>query len=248
MKLVSVKRHCIFEYVRPSREVVDDIVVNIRQDPEFRRKYYAFTCLRYHSDRARLFCGTTNFGNDLLQAFDPETGSFESMKYADFGEKYEIKIHRALELGEDGMIYGATSALHDVDERAEAPGGKVFRFDPNSRQYECLCIPQPHDYIQTMSLDPKRQMIYGMSYPVFSFFAYSVKRREVVYQQFMRSITHIGAVDDDGGYWGTWGNGHRLFRYDPDSNRVRFFRRGLPTGCDSLMYANLDVVYTRPLL
>ena len=79
-------------------------------------------------------------------------------------------------------------------------------------------------------------MIYGMSYPVFNFFAYSIDRKKVVYSQFMQSITHIAAVDDDGGYWGTWGYGHHLFRYDPKDNAVKFFDHGLPSKCESLMY------------
>jgi hypothetical protein len=237
VKLLSVQAHCLVPYVRPAATVVDEIVRDIRKDSEFRTKYHAFTCVRYHARHKRLFCGTTNFGNDLLQSFDPETGRFQSMRYQDFGEPYEIKIHRALDLGDDGMLYGATSSLHDVDERQTAPGGKVFRFDPATRTFQCLCIPKPHDYIQTTTLDSARRMIYGMTYPVFDFFAYSIAQQKVVYRQFMRSITHIGAVDDAGGYWGTWGGGHRFFRYDPATNDVTFFRHGLPSGCHSIMYA-----------
>jgi len=237
MRIASVKAHWIVPYERPSATTVDDIARDIRKDPDFRNKYFAFTCLCYHPQQKRLFCGTTNFGNHLLYAFDPQSGQFDDLGYADFGEMYEIKIHRALDLGDDGMLYGATSCLHGVDERLQAPGGKVFRFDPTAGKFECLCIPKPNDYIQTTTLDAKRGMIYGMTYPVFDFFAYSIAKNEVVYRQFMQSITHIGAVDDAGGYWGTWGHGHNFFRYDPGSNAVEFFRHGLPSGCDSLMYA-----------
>ena len=236
MKLVSVKAHSLTQYVRPTSTVVDDIARQIRKDAEFRKGYYAFTCLRYHPQRRLLYCGTTSFATDLLYSFDPATGRLESMNYAEFGEQYEVKIHRGLELGDDGMLYGATSLLHDVSERHQAPGGKVFRFDPTSGKFECLCIPAPPDYIQTITLDSRRGMIYGMTYPVFDFFAYSLDKDEVVYRRYMGSITHIGAVDDDGGYWGTWGSAHNLFRYDPATNEVNFIDHGLPTGCESLMY------------
>ena len=236
MKLANVKAHCLVPYVRPTKETVDDIARSIRQDPDFRNKYHAFTCLQWHPELKRLFCGTTSFANDLIQSFDPATGQFESMRYQDFGEMYEIKIHRALDLGNDGMLYGATSSLHDVDERDQAPGGKIFRFDPKTRQYELLCIPKPHDYIQTTTLDSQRGMIYGFNYPVFNFFAYSLAKGKVVFQQYMGSITHISAVDDDGGYWGTWGHAHKLFRYDPATNELTYHKTELTSGCDSLMY------------
>jgi len=236
MKLKSVKAHCLVEYQRSTSTVIDDAARAIRKDPGFRQKFHAFTCMVYDANRKLLFCGTTNFANDLLQAFDPATGRFECMGYPDFGETYEIKIHRALDLGDDGMLYGATSCLHDVDERHRGPGGKVFRFDPQRRRFDLLCIPKAHDYIQTITLDSKRRMIYGMNYPVFEFFAYSIDKNEVVYSQYMGSITHIGAVDDEGGYWGTWGYHHKLFRYDPATNEIDFLAHGLPTGCHSLMY------------
>jgi len=200
--------------------------------------YYAFTSAVYHPRLNKLFCGTTNKHNDLLQSFDLETGEFESMGYADFAEPFEIKIHRSSCVGQDGNIYAATSALHDINKRPQAPGGRVFRFNPNTREYTLLTIPCKHDYIQTISLNWKRQIICGMSYPVFNFFAYDMRQDKVVYEQYMGSIAHIGAFDDKDGYWGTWGDRHCLFRYDPSSNAVQYFDHGFPVPCHSLMYKN----------
>lgn len=204
--------------------------------------YYAFTSVAYHPGLKKLFCGTTNRQNDLLHSFDPEDGTFESMNYAGFAEPYEIKIHRSSCIGEDGNIYAATSALHNIDKRPEAPGGKVFRFNPSTRKYSLLAIPCKHDYIQTISLNWKRRLICGMSYPVFKFFAYDISANEVVYEQYMGSISHIGAFDDQDGYWGTWGERHCLFRYDPSSNKVTYFQHGFPTPCHSLMYKHAGPV------
>jgi len=238
MQILEIKRHILSDYRRENTESIDDATADVSRNNAFRSRYYAFTCLLWHPGISKLICGHTNFANDLLHAFDPKTGRFESLGYASFAEKYEIKVHRGLALGGDGSVYAATSCLHGIDERLAAPGGKVFKWDPKTGKFTLLCVPCPPDYLQTMSLDYKRGMIYGMSYPVFNFFAYSMKENRVVYSQYMGSITHIGEVDDDGGYWGTWGHEHWLWRYDATANAVKFFRHGLPSKCESLMYPN----------
>lgn len=225
-------------YVKKITGVVDEAVAQLANQEEFKQGYFAFTSLLYRPQDGLLYCGNTNFGNDLLRTFCLETHKFTSLHYQDFGEKFEIKIHRALELGADGKIYGATSCLHEADKRREGPGGKIFSYDPVTRKYECLCVPVQHDYIQTISLDNDRQMIYGFTYPVFEFFAFSLRNREVVYHQFMDSISHISAIDDDGGYWGTWSYLHKLFRYDPYENKVKFFDHGFPEKGGNRMYRN----------
>jgi hypothetical protein len=246
MQIKSITSRCFRPYKRKARNDLDSGTEFVKRDEEFRKNYYAFTCLLYHARPGKLFCGTTNFSNDILHSFDPVSKKFESLGYAEFTkDKYEIKCHRSLAIGKDGKIYGATSCLHHVNERLQAPGGKIFRYDTQTQKFETLCIPKPHDYIQTISLDPLREMIYGFTYPVFEFFAYSIPENKVRYIQYMGSIPHLSAIDDEGGYWGTWGDEHRFFRYDPDENRVRFFEHGLPNKCQSLMYKNagpLDMV------
>ena len=236
MKIREVRRHVLSDYRRPQRMEADADARSLRDDRDFRERYYAFTCMLYHPRLEALICGHTNFANDLLHVFDLRTRSFRSLGYAGFAEKYEIKVHRGLELAGDGSVYGATSCLHDVSERLDAPGGKVFRWDPSTGAFSLVSIPCPPDYIQTISLDWNRRMVYGMTYPVFNFFAASLESGEVAYSQYMGSITHIGAVDDDGGYWGTWGDRHRFFRYDPGTNAVSFLRAALDSPCESLMY------------
>jgi len=239
MKFSSVKRRFLTDYRRPDSADIDESTASIRSSEQYRTNYYAFTSLEWDGRTERLFCGTTNFANDLLYTYDPAGGQFESMNYRSIAERYEIKIHRGLCIGADGCVYGATSCLHGIDELSKGPGGKLFRFDPARRSYEVLGVPIPQLYIQTISLDSSRQMVYGMAFPVFEFFAFDIQRRRVVYRQYMGSISHVGAVDDEGGYWGTWlgkKSSHNLFRYDPAANEVRFFDHGFPTPCRSLMY------------
>jgi len=239
LKLAGVTKHGFSDYLRPDRRDLDQHASSVSADEEFRRGYYAFTSLAYSPQAGRLFCGTTNFGNDLLHSYDPASGGFASAGYGRIAERYEIKIHRSLALGGDGWLYGATSCLHGVKELAKGLGGKVFRYCPATGEYDVIAVPIPQLYIQTISLDWRRGMIYGMAYPVFEFFALDIARREVVYRQYMGSISHIGAVDPEGGYWGTWLSGtskHNLFRYDPAANEVKFFDHGFPTPCRNLMY------------
>ena len=225
-------------YDRKQTGRVDDAFSQLFEQQDFKDGYFAFTSLKFRPQDGLLYCGNTNFGNDLLRSFNLETKEFKSLHYQDFGEKFEVKIHRGLELGNDGLFYGATSCLHGPEKRLVAPGGKVFRYDPEKAEYKLLCIPKEHDYIQTISLDPEREMIYGFTYPVFEFFAYSIRENKVVYQQFMDSISHISAIDDHGGYWGTWSHRHNLFRYNPERNKIEFFAHGFPEKGGNLMYRN----------
>jgi len=240
MIIKSVTPRKLNEYKRKVKTDLDQDTEAVRRDESFRRDYYAFTCLAYHGPVGKLFCGTTNFRQDLLQAYDPATHEFECMRYQDFSkDEFEVKIHRSMALGNDGALYGAASCLYPEKYRLKAPGGKIFRFDYESRTFSLLSIPVKHDYIQTITLDARREMIYGFTYPVFNFFAYSIPDNDVKYIQYMGSIPHLSAVDDDGGYWATWGTRcHHFFRYDPDGNDVKFYDHGFPTKCRNLMYPN----------
>jgi len=111
----------------------------------------------------------------------------------------------------------------------EAPGGKILHIRPDSGKIEIIKIPCPPDYIQTISLDTARRLIYGFTYPVFRFFKYDLKSDEVRDFGYMGSIPHIMAIDDEGGIWATYSPYfHHLFRYDPDRDRLDFLKLSLP--------------------
>lgn len=238
MKVKNIHAHHFNDYRRKSADDLDQGVQRLLTDDDFKKNYYALTCLEYSPLHGKIFCGSTNFSLDLLQTFDPQTKRFESMRYQDFSnDNYEVKIHRSLAVDKDGSVIGATSCLYPESERLKAPGGRIFRFDYAKRTFETITIPQQHDYIQTISVDFERGLVYGFTYPVFCFFVYSMKEDRVIYSQYTGSIPHLSVIDDNGGYWGTWSmTKHHFFRYDPDRNEIDFFEHGFPTPCKNLMY------------
>jgi hypothetical protein len=208
------------------------------QTQEFKDNYIAFTCLLANPNDGLLYCGVTAFNNDILHVFDPGTGRFQSLGYQHVAEPFEIKVHRSLELASDGTIYGASACLHGLDQRREAPGGALFRYHPSGR-VEKLAVPVRYDYIQTISLDDSRGLIYGQTYPVFNFFVYHLGSGDTDDFGYLGSITHLSASDDDGCLWGTWDPvQHHLFKYDPARGDIVYFHHGLPDGASmaNIMY------------
>lgn len=200
-------------------------------DEDMRRNRVAFTSLLLNPNDELLYCGITAYDADIFYTFDPGSATFTSLNWADVGEQFEVKIHRSLCLHPNGAIYAATACLHDVRRRLEAPGGKIFSYDPSRKKYEVLATPCPPDYIQTITLDSERGLIYGFTYPVFKFFKYDMASRQVTNFDYIGSITHISALDDKGRLWGTWHpRSHNLFCYDPDADEITWFDHSVPNG------------------
>ena len=212
--------------------------LDFTSNEDWKNNLISFTSLAYHPERKTVICGMTSFNNDLMVEFDPASGSFKDLAYGREAEKFEIKIHRSLHLDRKGNAYGATACLHREDQRLEAKGGRIFYYDFEAGKYDFLGIPVPHDYIQTMTVDEERGLIYGVTYPVFEFFAFDIRSRTVRFRQYMGSAPHIMALDDKGGVWSTWNTRtHNLFRYDPDTNSVQYFNHSLMPGQGAdLMY------------
>ncbi len=225
MRIKRVRHYVLRDY--RTREHLSD-ATDFQRDAERRENYVAFTCLLPHPD-GRLYCGITAFNNDILHRFDPEMKRFESLNYARVAEKYEIKIHRSLELASDGTIYGASAGLLLCDERLAAPGGALFKLDPRSGAIVKLGIPAPHDYIQTITLDEARGLIHAQTYPCFRYVVHNLRSGAARDFGYLGSITHLSALDDAGGLWGTWDPArHWFFRYDPVADAIAWHRRGLP--------------------
>ncbi len=208
-------------------------------NPDWRRNLISTTSVLWHPQRRRLICGLTSFDTDLLYEFDPATEQFHSLDYPRLSEPFEIKIHRSLALQDDGSILGATACLHREDQRRQAPGGRIFRYDFAADRYEDLGRPVPPEYVQSIDVDAQRQLLYGFTYPVFNFFVYDLRRRAVRRVDYVGSIPHRTAVDVNGCVWGTWSNRtHHLFKYDPDADQITFFDHGIPgaAGEDGRMF------------
>ncbi len=197
-------------------------------NPDWRRNLISFTSLLYHPARKTIICGLTAFDTDLLYEFNPQTEVFSSLGFDRVSERFEIKIHRSLYLAGDDNLYGATACLHREDQRAEAPGGRLFRYDFRRESFDFLGRPVSHDYIQTIAVDETRGLIYGITYPVFEFFVFDLATRTTRYRQYVGSASHLMAIDDYGCIWSTWSQRtHHLFKYDPAVNKVCFFNHGL---------------------
>ena len=229
MAAISNVRYHILRDVTKKQILVDDTRA-ARTDPDVMDNRVAFVSLLTHPD-GNLYCGLTAFNHDIFSKWDPKAEKFTSLRYQDVAEEFEVKIHRSLALASDGTIYGATATLYTLDKRRQAPGGSIFRYHPTTGKIEKLCIPVPRDYPQTITLDEKRKLIYGMTQPVFTFFVYHIDTGEVENYDYMGSITHISCLDDDGCFWGTWDTvRHYLFKYDPRTREITYFNHGLPEG------------------
>ena len=160
----------------------------------------SFTSLLYHPETKLVYCGMTSWQNDLLQAFDPKSKTFRSLEFPKIADRFDVKVHRSMELDDDGKIVAAVAGLHQFPDRPEAPGGKIFTYDPASEQYEVLGIPSPPDYIQSIALDRRRRIVYGNGYPLRTEWRFDMHTREAVPMKWIAG--HKLRCDNEGYLWG----------------------------------------------
>ena len=197
-----------------------DAELHVHGETDVRAAGCSIVTVHYNPDDGLVYCGLTTGTNDLLWTYDPRTQQYASLGYGQVAEKYEVKIHRSL-VQDEGFIYGATACLHTDLERLEAPGGKLFRYDPRTRQYEVLAVPVPHEYIQTIAIDHKRKVIYGHTYPLRLLWSFDLKTRKVT-DLGIASVPDGLFCDRDGNVWGTVGRQAQLFKYNPDDGFTVF--------------------------
>jgi hypothetical protein len=244
-RLAKVKYHVLRDTKQST--VIDDLALfTPERNADVFENRIAFTCLLTHPD-GKVYCGITAMNADIFHRFDPATETFESLGYQSVSEPFEVKIHRSLELASDGTIYGASACLYSIDQRLQTTGGAIFKFHPRDGKIRKLAVPCPRDYIQTITLDERRGLIYGMTCPVLKFFVYDLKTGKVEDNDYLGSITHLGALDDAGCYWGTWDPvKHYLFKYDPAVRKIVYFHHSIPEGAkhSSIMYPGAGPVDT----
>jgi sugar lactone lactonase YvrE len=195
----------------------------IQEHDPWASQLIAFTSVLYEPGEGLIYCGLTSMNSDLLYTFDPNTAKFTSLNYhrAPGRERYDVKIHRSFAQDDDGTIYAATAGLQPHELRLQAPGGKVMRIDPKTKKIEVLGIPVPYDYIQTIALDQRRQVIYCNTYPVWQMAAFDLKTRKSTYLG-IGSLGHRAFCDQDGNVWGSFDDSRRLFKYNPDDGFTKF--------------------------
>ncbi|HNZ38082.1 MAG TPA: hypothetical protein P5179_06860 [Candidatus Latescibacteria bacterium] len=223
-------------FAHPMPEVYGDCadIRAITHDRTQSQKWISTTSTLFNPNDGLTYVGLTHLGGDLLWAYDPATGKSRSCGYLEIRGENEVKIHRSLELGPDGRIYGATAGLTDVKARLTSPGGQIWAYDPRTGVFESFGIPVPNDYVQHVTFDWKRRMAYGCTYPVPWFFAYDLEARETVFSAFTGALPHRSAVDRNGRVWSGYTNTadisgeNFLFFYDPDANALTWTDLHIP--------------------
>jgi len=206
---------------------------NARMAEEQKKYDIHFTGVAYDKRYPVVWCGFTSFIGDLLWTFDPKTKQFESKGFTAVREEQEIKIHRGLQVGPDGKLYFGTAALVNTQQRHDAPGGRLFSYDPGKDEYEFLGRPLEHDYIQTIDVDHKRGIIYGATYPVGRFFAWDIEKQKLLLDAHISHWPHQVCVDDQGQCWAAYSVAamspkSNLMKYNPDTGKLTWTDVSLP--------------------
>lgn len=218
-------------------------------DSQWRQGWISFDTVTWCPDDRQLYCGLNSLDGDLLYRFEPAHGDFTCLNTQRWTDRFDSKIHRNLLYNpQDKCFYFATSLLHDVDQQAQAKGGKLVKYDPAADSYDVLGIPAAMLYIQSLAADFERGLLYGFTYPAEAFFQFDLRTRRsdiLAYTgnaQFF-SQPHSPAVDGNGWVWGTYAETRawdeklsehpiRLFKYHPTGRRFVWFDRGLPRKAD----------------
>jgi len=181
-------------------------------------QFISFTSLLYHPQTKLVYCGLTSWKNDLLYSFDPKSKRFECLRFSRIADRFDVKIHRSFELDTDGKIVAAVAGLHSYAEHPEAPGGKLFTYDPQRDEYDVLGIPSPRDYIQSIALDRKRRIVYGNGYPLRTQWGFEMAERRAFPMKWIGG--HKLRCDNEGCLWGQSGERMRWPGINEEAERI----------------------------
>lgn len=230
--------------------------------PKWRDGWISFDCVLADDDRDVIWCGLTNFAGDIFYKFDRSQGVFTSMNFAAIGDRHDAKFHRSLTRGPAGELWAATALLHDVDRYMQAPGGALVRIDPATERIEIVARPFPHVYIQSITIDQERGLLYGQTFTPEFLFVFDLETHKTTCLGAIGSGIAMGQsetlrIDRRGTLWGTWSvtrawltspgqDQFRLWRYHPDQGQIEFLDYGLPAIGNDDGYAHGDGVHTGP--
>ena len=208
---------------------------SITHNPKRGEDWIATTTTLFNPNDGLIYAGLTSRDGDILYSYDRSTGKATCCDYLSVRVEGEIKVHRSLELGPDGKLYSGSAGLVDRKTRDAHPGGQLWSYDPATGEYDVFGIPVPHDYVQHITVDFVRQVMYGGTYPTPWFFAFDLKTRTTKKCSYSGALPHRSVVADDGKVWSGYSmsmdlaNGdNMLMTYDPDTNDITYHDFGLP--------------------
>lgn len=212
-------------------------------DPGRAKNWISFDALTYNPADDCVYCGITDFSNDIFYRYNRRVGRFECLNFLSIADPYDAKFHRSLELDDDGVLWAATALLHDVDRFHQAPGGSIIRYDTKTGKLEKVCIPFPNVYIQSLVLDRERRLLHGVTFTPERLFTYKIDTGEVIDHGPIGSGIEMAqperpVLDSRGRLWCTWGVTRawmdstgprpiRLLCLDPEANKIRFYDHGI---------------------
>jgi hypothetical protein len=226
----------------------------------WRKGWTSMDSLLYTEDDDRVYLGITSFDADIFGAYDRGTGAFVDLGYHRIADPFDAKFHRSLVRWEqDGCLYAAIALLHDVDRYWEAPGGAIVRYDPRSRQIEKLAIPLPHVYIQSICLDQRQGVLYGITFTPERLFRFDIASGRVddlgpISSGLSMAQGENIELDVSGCAWSGWSvtrawqtspgaDSHRLCKFDPVMDQIRYLDAGLPKPDGSYGYVKVEGLF-----
>jgi sugar lactone lactonase YvrE len=229
-------------------------------DPAWRQEWTSFDCCLYLPESDRLCCGVTSFAGEIFWIYDGGTGAFTDPGYGAIRSPYDAKFHRSLVRSrEDGCVYAAIALLHDIDRYWDAPGGAIVRYNPATGELKKLGIPVPHVYIQSICLDDRRRVLYGVTFTPERMIRFDLRTGQSddlgpISSGFQFTQAESIELDDQGCAWSPWTvtrawqntpgpDSRRLCKYDPEAGRVRFFETGLPSADGSGSFEKVDGLF-----
>jgi streptogramin lyase len=211
--------------------------------PGRRKNWISFDALTYNPADDCVYCGVTDFSNDIFYRYHRANDRFECLNFQPIADPYDAKFHRSLELDDEGVLWAATALLHDVDRFNEAPGGSIVRYETKTGKLEKVGIPIPHVYIQSLVLDKERRLLHGVTFTPEKLFTYRIETGEVIDHGLIGSGLEMAqperpVLDSQGKLWCTWGvtrawmdhtgpHPIHLLCLDPDTNKVKYYHHGI---------------------
>ena len=144
------------------------------------------------------------------------------------GRISEGKIHTKIFEGKDGRIYFGTHFglwyLHAMQsDRLSYPGGHWMCYDPVTDIVKNMGIAVPQQGIITLTMDPERHVLYGLTWPKGQFVTFDIDKRKTVNKGRINNwnaVCRSMVVDDKGNVYGSVLK-NKIFRYNPNTDDLR---------------------------